>query len=179
MGVRGAGDGALGRVAVSLRAVPVLLAAGVLLSGCKAIPQIAGFVSGASIGAATGSPALGFAVGVATDAAVNAGQRFYGRSRSNAEQNAIADVAGPLGLGGHGDWRIEHIIPIGNEHGELWVVRLIPTPLTLCKEIVFSVDDGKGPKLKRAWYTASICHRADRWKWASAEPAVPRWGYLQ
>jgi hypothetical protein len=36
-----------------------------LLAGCKAIPDIAGVVSGGVAGGATGNPAIGFAVGVA------------------------------------------------------------------------------------------------------------------
>jgi len=26
---------------------------------------------------------------------------------------------------------------------------------------------------------ASVCRDGDKWKWASAEPATPRWGSLQ
>ncbi len=74
-----------------------------------------------------------------------------------------------------------------------------------CKEIVFSVDPGKpgpvppasvppasvpstaaqpsptqvGAAQSRAFYTATVCLDGDRWKWASAEPAVERWGGLQ
>jgi hypothetical protein len=179
MGIGGTGHRAMGQLAVNARAALPLLAAGVLLSGCKAVPQIAGVLSGATVGAATGSPALGFAVGVATDSATNAGIRYFGRSRQHGEQNAIAEVAGELPVGASHPWRIEHTIPFGNEHGELYVVRAIDTPLALCKEIVFSVDEGKGEKLKRAWYTASVCHQEQGWRWATAEPAVPRWGYLQ
>ncbi len=162
-----------------LRDVLPMLAAGLLLTGCKAVPQITGFLTGATAGAATGSPAIGFAVGVATDAAATAGVRYYGRSRQNGEQDAIAQVAGSLEVGERHDWKIEHTIPFGNEHGELYVVRRIDTPLALCKEIVFSVDEGEEAKRKRAWYTTSVCRQADHWKWAAAEPAVPRWGYLQ
>jgi hypothetical protein len=53
------------------------------------------------------------------------------------------------------------------------------TPLANCREIAFSVEEGSGPKASRADYTASICRQAARWKWASAEPAVARWGFLQ
>jgi len=155
------------------------LAALSALAGCKAIPPIAGLAGGAAAGGATANPAVGFAVGVATDAAVDAGLRYYGRSRQHAEQDAIAAVAGPLPPGGWGLWRIRHTIPIGNEHGELEVVRLIDNPLAPCKEIVFSVTAGQGTKAARAWYTADICREADNWHWASAEPAVPRWGFLQ
>jgi hypothetical protein len=159
------------------RAVPVV--AVLLMGGCKAVPQIAGVVSGGVVGVATASPALGFATGVATDAATHAGLRYVSRTRQRAEQDAIAAAAGPLSVGDRAPWRIEHDIPIGNEHGELRVVRLIETSLAVCKEIAFSVDEGSGAKLKRAWYNAAICRQADAWKWASAEPAVERWGYLQ
>lgn len=155
------------------------LAAVLLLGGCNTVPQIAAVVTGGTAGAATGNPAVGFAVGVATDAAANYVVRYYGRTRQQAEQDAIAEVAGPLPPGAGATWKIEHDIPIGNEHGALQVVRQIDNPLALCKQVVFSVDEGKADKLKRAWYSADICHQADKWKWASAEPAVERWGFLQ
>ena len=157
----------------------LLLAAGLLLSGCKAVPQIAGVVTGGAIGVATANPALAFAGGVAVDTAATAGVRWYGRSRTNAEQDAIARIAGGLKLGERHAWHIHHIIPIGNEHGEVYVVRVTDTPLTQCRQIVFSVDEGEAAQLKRAWYVASLCHQEDGWKWADAEPAVARWGYLQ
>jgi hypothetical protein len=116
---------------------------------------------------------------VATDAAANAGVKWYGRSRQQAEQDAIAAVAGPLQVGGSSTWSIAHFIPIGGEHGVLQVVRSIDNPLAYCKEIVFSVETGSGPKLQRSWYDADICQQSKRWKWASAEPAVERWGYPQ
>jgi len=157
--------------------LPVLLA--LFATGCKSAPQIAGVISGSAVGAATGSPALGFAAGVAVDAAAHAGVRYVARTRQQAEQDAIATAASDLNAGEQVSWHINHDIPIGNEHGELRVVRLIDTPLARCKEIMFSVDEGSGEKLKRAWYDATVCHQAEVWKWASAEPAVERWGYLQ
>ncbi len=179
VGDGGTGDGPMGRAAVTVRAVLPLLTAGLLLSGCKAIPQITGALTGGAIGTATASPAVGFAVGVATDTAVQAGMRWFGRSRANGEQDAIAKVAGSLAVGQKHPWHIDHTIPFGNEHGELYVVRQIDTPLTECKKIVFSVDDGEGADLHRSWYATSVCHQAEGWKWALAEPAVSRWGYLQ
>lgn len=173
------GHGALGRVAVRTRAVLSLLTVGLLLSGCKAAPQIAGVLTGGAIGVTTGNPALAFLGGVAVDTATTAGARWYGRSRSNAEQNAIARIAGKLKLGQHHAWHIHHIIPIGDEHGDVYVVRVTDTPVTQCRQIVFSVDSGEGKTQKRAWYIASVCHQAQGWKWADAEPAVARWGYLQ
>ncbi|HEY0181680.1 MAG TPA: hypothetical protein VGC09_02635 [Rhodopila sp.] len=122
---------------------------------------------------------MGFAVGVATDAGANYAFRYYSRTRQGAEQDAIAEVAGDLPLGTKAAWKIEHTIPIGDEHGQLRVIRAIDSPLTACKEVAFSVDEGSGDKIKRAWFTADICKQAEKWKWASAEPAVERWGFLQ
>lgn len=178
MGLCRTRNGTVGKLAVILR-WPVPLLAALMLAGCKAVPQIAGLVSGGAVGVASGSPALGFAVGVATDAAASAGVQYYGRSRQRAEQDAIATAAGDLGVGGRASWRIDHTIPIGNERGELQVTRTVENDLAVCKEIVFSVDESVDEKRKRAWYTAMICHQQDQWKWASAEPAVERWGYLQ
>lgn len=151
----------------------------VVLSGCASVARISAVVTGGVAGAASGSPAVGFAVGVATDAAANWAVRYVSRVRQGAEQDAIADVAGQMPMGAEADWKIEHTIPIGDEHGRLRIVRPIDTKLATCREIAFSVDEGKGPKRKSAWYVGDICRDAQRWKWASAEPAVPRWGYLQ
>jgi hypothetical protein len=175
VGLGRTGDGALGFVAV--KTVP--LAAAVLLTGCTAAPQIAAVVTGGAAGIATASPAVGFAVGVAADAGANYAFRYVARTRQGAEQDAIAQVAGELPIGTEADWKIEHTIPIGNEHGQLRVVRLIDSPLAVCKEVAFSVDEGEGEKVTRVWFTTDICKQAERWKWAAAEPAVERWGFLQ
>jgi hypothetical protein len=169
----------IARAAMVCRVPLTLLTVLPLLGGCKAIPEIAAVISGGVAGGATGNPAIGFGVGVAVDAAANAAVRYIGRSRQRAEQDAIAEAAGQLAPGGTAPWRIQHDIPIGNEHGELRVVRQIQSPLAVCKEIVFSVDAGAGPSATRSWYTASICRQSQGWKWASAEPAVERWGFLQ
>lgn len=151
----------------------------ILLTGCTAVSQITAVVTGGTAGVATGSPAVGFAVGVATEAAASAAVKYYGRSRQHAEQEAIAAAAADLPPGGQTAWHIDHTIPIGDEHGELHVVRKIDNPLTPCKQIIFSVAEGTGVTLRQSWYSAAICRSAGRWHWASAEPAVERWGYLQ
>jgi hypothetical protein len=100
-----------------------------------------------------------------------------------AEQNAIANAAGPVPLGGVGQWSIYHDIPIeDDQHGELTVVAdytpNLPSgaaPAFDCKEIIFSVDTKSG----RNFYTAFVCQDGERWKWATAEPATARWGALQ
>ena len=75
-------------------------------------------------------------------------------------------------------WKVEHIVPIGNEHGQVKVVRAIDAPLTLCKELVFSVESGRDAALERDWYTTDVCRDGERWKWSLAEPATERWGAL-
>lgn len=157
------------------------LAVGVvgLLSGCKSVGEISGVVTGAATGGATASPAIGFVVGIATNAAVDELVEYIGRVRAGAEQDNIAAAAGALAVGQSAPWHIHHTIPIGDEHGTLWVTRVIATPWTTCKEVVFAVEEGRGAKLRRHFYATDICLQAKGWKWAEAEPAVPRWGYLQ
>jgi hypothetical protein len=173
----------MGRLAVTfprpngpfLAAGPLLAASVLLLAGCNSTARIAAVVTGGVAGASTGSPAIGFLVGVATDAGANYVVRYYGRARQGAEQDAIAQAAGDLPVGTEADWKIEHTIPIGNEHGRLRVTRAIDTPLAACKELAFSVEDGK----QQSWFTTDICKQATQWKWAAAEPAIARWGFLQ
>src|SRR5476649_1704718 len=75
MGIGRTGDGPVGFVAMTIRRTMPLFAV-VLLAGCKAAPQIAAVVTGGAAGAATGSPAVGFAIGVATDAGANYAFRY-------------------------------------------------------------------------------------------------------
>jgi hypothetical protein len=175
MGLRRTGHRSVGRVAV--RPHPLLALA--VLAGCTSSAQITAVVTGGIAGASTGSPAVGFLVGVATDAGANYVIRYVGRVRQGAEQDAIAGVAGGLPVGTEAEWKIEHTIPVGNEHGKLQVVREINSPLADCKELAFSVETGTGEQTKRDWFTTGICKQADQWKWASAEPAIERWGFLQ
>lgn len=174
MGVRYA----VAREIITVRAVACVLAL-CLLGGCKAIPQVTAAVTGGAAGAATASPAVGFAVGVATDAAANYAVRWYGRVRQGAEQDVIAQLAGGLPLHDKADWEIHHFIPLGNEHGELRVVRETATPLATCRHVIFSVDTGSKAKPQPSWYATDICRGPKEWQWAAAEPAVARWGYLQ
>ena len=177
MGVCRARDGAVGITAVRVRLGALLL--GALLGGCNAVPQITGVIAGAASGGATGNPAVGFGVGVATIAVADYTLKRVTRSWHRGEQDAIAAAAGGVEPGGHAPWRIVHSLPIGNEHGDLAVVRRIDNPLAPCKQVVFSVVDGDTPAAPAAWYSADVCQQGDHWKWASAEPAVERWGFLQ
>jgi hypothetical protein len=166
-----------------LTLLPILL-----LGGCNSLPAVAGLGAGAIAGAGSGgNVAVGYAVAVGTAAAVDYGVKYYGRTRQRAEQEAIATAAAPLEIGQSATWRIEHTIPYGNENGELHVVRRIANPLAECKQIAFSVTE-EGEKDKKTgqigppvltWYTAELCRQDTGWRWASAEPAVERWGFLQ
>jgi hypothetical protein len=153
--------------------IPGLLLALVQLCGCR----FAGDAGGAS-GAATANPAVGVAVGVGVQAGLDATVSYFVRKRQQAEQDAIATEVATLDNGESRSWKVEHDIPIGNEHGEVQVTRVFNTPLTLCKEIVFSIESDGDPPTRQT-YTAGACRNGDRWKWALAEPTVERWGALQ
>ncbi len=147
-----------------------------LLSGCTSAGNIIGVVAGAAAGGATANPAVAFGVGVGTAAVSDYVLRKVSRSWHQGEQDAIAATAGALDVGGAGPWQIRHSVPIGNEHGQLQIVRTIDNPLAPCKQVLFSVEETKEPP---AWYSVDICKQQSGWKWASAEPAVARWGFLQ
>lgn len=153
------------------------LAGLLLLAGCNDVADIGGLLTGAAAGGATGNPALGFIVGVSARAGIGAGLKHVSRRRQQAEQDAIAEAAEALSVGGAAPWRVRHDIPIGNEGGEVRVVRDLTTRLADCKEIAFSVADD--PPAVPAWFATTICRQDAAWKWALAEPAVPRWGFLQ
>ncbi len=80
-------------------------------------------------------------------------------------------------------WAAVHTVPIeSDEKGRVTVSRVVSTGTLDCKEIVFSVDTGatKDHPADSGFYLASICRDGQTtWKWASAEPATPRWGALQ
>lgn len=152
-----------------------LLSVGLLLGGCRSVSDIAGLAVGGGAGVATGNPVLGFAVGVGARAAVDELRGYVVRSRHGGEQDAIADAAGAAPVGVAVPWEVRHTIPIGNTRGELAVAREFATPLTTCREVVFSVQDGA----ERSLFVTALCRRGDRWKWAAAEPAVGRWGVIQ
>lgn len=175
MGLGRTGDGALGQSAMRPGRAAVLLM-GLVLGGCHSLATLTGLAAGGVAGGATANPAIGYAVAVGVDAGAEYAFAYVGRVRQRAEQNAIAAAAGDLPEGTTAPWHIDHTIPVGNEHGEVQVVRLIDTPFAACREIAFSVQEGKqAPR----WFVASICRQTARWKWAVAEPAVERWGYLQ
>lgn len=145
------------------------------LGGCRAVSDVAGLAAGGGAGVATANPVLGIAVGVGVSVAVDELGNYITRSRRRGEQDAIADAAGAAPVGAAVPWEIRHTIPIGNARGELVVAREFDTPLTTCREVVFSVLDGDGRRL----FSTMLCRRGERWTWAAAEPAVDRWGFMQ
>ncbi len=184
MGLGRASDLALGLVAMKVRlpasARPALLLLLMPVAACSSVGAIAGAVAGASTGAATVNPFVGYGVAVGVNAGVNALQQYIARVRQNAEQDEIAVAVGQMDVGETRSWKIVHDIPMfDDEYGEIKVTRLIDTPLTQCKEVLFTVAEGSAPKLRRTLYTTDACHNTRGWKWAQAEPATERWGYFQ
>jgi hypothetical protein len=157
----------------------VLLFVLIHLCGCRFAGDLLAAAAGGASAAATANPAVGFAVGVGVQAGIDATVNYIARKRQQAEQDAIAGEVATMEIGERRPWKIEHDIPIGNEHGAVEVTRAIATSLTLCKELVFSVESGGDPPATRNWFTTQACRDGDRWKWALAEPAVERWGALQ
>ncbi len=185
MGLGRAGDGAVGFAAVKgrrrrllWRLLPILV---MPLSGCAMVADVSGIATGGTVGAITANPVVGYSVGMGTRAAVAAGVKSVMRGLHKDEQDAIAAVAGWMQPGETKLWRVDHDLPFGyaDENGAVQVTRLIETPLAACKEILVTVEEGEGAKATRGIYVGTICRQGDSWKWASAEPAVERWGYLQ
>ncbi len=159
-----------------MRRAAALAGAVLLLGGCTSGAQLTGIATGGVAGVATASPAVGYLVGIGTAVAADGLFKWFGRTRTHAEQQAIAATAGSLRQGDAAPWHIDHLVPIGDEHGEVRVLRVIDTKLAQCRDLVFSVADQPHPP---RWYATSICRAADGWHWALAEPAVARWRFLQ
>ncbi|MDR7947629.1 hypothetical protein [Achromobacter aegrifaciens] len=154
------------------------LAACLGLAGCQSssIGGAAGAVVGTVSGAATANPVAGYAIGVTVQAAVDATVKYVLREWKNDQQNVMANAAGALPIGQVRQWEIRQPLSIGNERGGIQVVRDIATPLTHCREVLFTVEkDAPAPA-----YSSMICQQpGGQWKWAAAEPAVARWNGLQ
>lgn len=141
---------------------------------------VSGAVAGGVMGTVTVNPIVGYATAVGVNAGVDELQNYIARTRQNAEQDAILTAVADMQTGEVKAWKIVHKIPMfDNEHGTMQVTRDIQTPLTDCKEVLFTVDKGKPPKVKQTPYITSACQDGGQWKWAETEPAVSRWGYFQ
>jgi hypothetical protein len=157
----------------------ICVGASLLTSGCSSVGAASGAAAGVASGLVTSNPAIGIGVGIAVQAATDEAVNRYMRSMHGDQQNVIAAVAGAMPVGETRPWVVKHTLPIENGHGQVRVTRAFSSALALCKDFVFSVQDGNGPNAHEDWYTASACQQDKGWKWASAEPAVERWGNLQ
>jgi hypothetical protein len=164
-------------------ALPLLVL--LALPGCQALltegTSTAAGIGGASIADGVGAnAATTTGIGLGVQAVGRAGLQYAQRLTHRAAQDRIAAAAGPLPVGGVGAWATDHAVPVEpNERGQVAVSRAISAGTLECKEIVFSVDSGRGERLRRAFYVAAVCRDGAAWKWASAEPATERWGSLQ
>ena len=156
--------------------------AAAMLAGCSTVGGLAGTVAGITTGSFTSNPAIGIAVSVSVKAVTDAQVKRLLRSLQQDEQDEIAALAGAMTPGEIRQWQIRHVIPYGNNQGEMQVTRVIDTPLASCKEVMFTVADRKAAPpsgdVPRSWFSANVCRQDSRWKWAIAEPAVERWGSL-
>lgn len=174
-----------------------VIAATLPLAGCGSVltegtGDAAGIAGAGIAGAVTKNATVGAAIGLGVRSVANFGLQIEERAVHRVEQDRIAAAAGPLPEGTAGVWSVSHQVPIeADQHGELVVTRILAARPTTgaaftCKEIVFSVDRGKpldpgkpDSMQARGFYTATVCLDGANWKWASAEPAVERWGSLQ
>jgi hypothetical protein len=154
-------------------------AACVTMSGCGSIGAATGAVAGVATGAVTSNPAIGFGVGIAVQAATDEVVKRTMKSLHQDQQVMIAVTAGISQVGETRPWMVKHTLPVENGHGEVRVLREFNSALANCKEFAFSVVDGDEAKSPAQWYVATACQQTSGWKWASAEPAVDRWGNLQ
>lgn len=148
------------------------------LSGCASVGDVTGAFAGLVSGAVTANPAVGISVGIAVRAGTNEAVRSVSRKRQRNEQDAIAAVAAGLDVGEAAPWAVDQRLA-GDAYGEVRVLRVIETPLTRCKELLFSVVEGEEEKVTRSWFTTTACEGDHAWRWAAAEPAVERWTNLQ
>jgi hypothetical protein len=155
------------------------------LSGCGSVltegTAAGAGVAGAGIASAvTNNGTVTAAIGLGTQAAAATGLAYVERKVHAQEQQQIAMAAGPLSIGQIAEWSVNHSIPIErDQHGEVTVSRDISAAPLECKEIVFSIDAEQHQEPSRQFFVTDICRDGSNWRWASAEPAVARWGTLQ
>ena len=181
MGFGRAGDRALERFAMMWSAVAraaVLATFSLALAGCSTLGGFAGAAAAFATSIGTANPIVGISVGIGVKAATDEGVKYVSRRKQHEIQNAVVAAARDIGPGETARYEHPHLIGSGVDRGEVRVVRLIDTPLTTCKELLFSVEhDGKHPHVD--WFSTTACRNGEAWEWAAAEPAVERWGNLQ
>lgn len=160
-------------------------ASGLALTGCSSLlsegaAATAGVGGTAIAGKVTRNATVASGIGLGVLAAGAAGVKAVERDYHGDQQDKIAAVAGALKVGQVGYWESRHRIQLeSDEAGRVTVSRVIGAAELSCKEIVFTVDDIKDKATVSAFYVATICKDAAKWRWASAEPATARWGALQ
>jgi hypothetical protein len=160
-------------------AAALCVGASLLASGCSSIGAASGAAAGVASGIVTSNPAVALGVGIAVQAATDEAVARYMRGMHKDQQDLMSALVGTMPVGETKPWSVKHTLPIENGHGQVRVTRAVSSALALCKEFVFSVQDGDGPNAPEMWFTASACQQDQGWKWATAEPAVARWGNLQ
>jgi surface antigen len=156
-------------------------AALLLLAGCAGAEQnSAGPIGGAAVGLGvagiTADPFIAYAAGVGAQAGITALQKHLSRKLHQGEQDDIAATVATLAPGQSAPWHITYWLPLDAEHGDVTVVAAIASPIATCKRVAFTVINGAS----RAVYITSACAESDgAWRWAEAEPATTRWGFLQ
>jgi hypothetical protein len=151
----------------------------VTLPGCEVVSTVTGVAAGVASGTVSGNPAVGASVAIAVKAGVDEAGKHVSRRSQEDEQDAIAAAAANVRAGESGAWQVKHRFSARVDHGEVRVLRVIRTPLTACKEVLFSVVKDEHEKISRAWFKTNTCQNGEQWKWALADPAVERWGNLQ
>ena len=155
------------------------------LSGCGSVltegtADVAGIAGAALATSVTKSAAGAAAIGLGVRSLASEGLKYVERRVHKSEQDAIAQAAGPLEPGAVAPWSVRHNVPIEDDAaGQVTISRSFGVTAFRCKEVVFSVETITRHGPARAFYTANICQDGPFWRWASAEPAVSRWGGLQ
>lgn len=155
------------------------------LSACSSLltegaADVAGVAGAGAASAVTKSAAGAAAIGLGVRSLAAEGVKYAERRVHRTEQDAIATTAGPLEPGAVQAWSVRHSLPIEDDAaGRVVVSRAFGAGAFQCKEIVFSVESVTRGRPVQAFYTATICRDGQVWRWASAEPAVARWGGLQ
>ncbi len=167
----------------------VLLLIGIAAGACgcssflrEGTADLAGVGGAAIASSVTDNAAVATGIGLGVRSAALAGLQYAQRKTHQEQQDLIAQIAGKLEPGAVATWQVSHTVPIeDDERGRVTVSRIISGRNLICKEIVFSIDTTANAdhKPQSDFYIATICRDADRWKWASAEPATERWGALQ
>lgn len=167
----------------------VLLLIGIAAGACgcssflrEGTADLAGVGGAAIASSVTDNAAVATGIGLGVRSAAMAGLQYAQRKTHQEQQDLIAQIAGKLEPGAVATWQVSHTVPIeDDERGRVTVSRIISGRNLICKEIVFSIDTAADAdhKPQSDFYIATICRDADRWKWASAEPATERWGALQ